>query len=57
VSTKLAFYSQVAACVRRGDVRVAPWADIDDKAKLWRIPPEGMTMRVGFLQPLSRSRS
>jgi integrase len=53
LSTKLAFYFQIATCVRPGEVRFAPWSEIDDKAKLWRIPPERMKMRAPFVQPLS----
>jgi integrase len=53
LSTKLAFYFQIATCVRPGEVRFAPWAEIDDKTKVWRIPPERMKMRAAFVQPLS----
>jgi integrase len=53
LSTKLAFYFQIATCVRPGEVRFAPWAEIDDKGKVWRIPLERMKMRASFVQPLS----
>ncbi len=53
LSTKLAFYFQIATCVRPGEVRFAPWSEIDAKGKLWRIPAERMKMRLPFVQPLS----
>ena len=46
-------YFQIATCVRPGEVRFAPWSEIDEDAKLWRIPAERMKMRTPFVQPLS----
>ena len=53
LTTKLAFYFQIATAVRPGEVRFATWGEIDTKAKLWRIPAERMKMRTAFVQPLS----
>lgn len=39
--------------VRPGELRQATWAEIDLKAKLWRIPAARMKMRSEHLVPLS----
>jgi integrase len=51
LNTKLAFYFQIATCVRPGEVRFAPWSEI--KGDKWKIAPERMKMRNEFVQPLS----
>jgi len=51
LSTKLALYFQIATAVRPGEVRFAPWSEIEGKA--WRIPAGRMKMREPFVQPLS----
>ena len=51
LNTKLALYFQIATAVRPGEVRFAPWKEID--GDVWRIPAERMKMRSPFVQPLS----
>ena len=53
LSTRLAFLFLVATAVRPGEVRFAPWSEIDASKALWRIPAERMKMRDPFTQPLS----
>jgi integrase len=40
--------------VRPGELRRAEWAEIDEEAKLWRIPEAKMKAREPHLVPLSR---
>lgn len=39
--------------VRTNELRSARWADIDEKAKLWRVPRESMKARREHVVPLS----
>ena len=40
--------------MRPGELRHAEWSEIDDQAKVWRIPAEKMKARAEHVVPLSR---
>jgi integrase len=53
-NTKLALYWLVLTATRTSEMRFAAWAEIDAKAKLWRIPAARMKMRDPHVVPLSK---
>ena len=52
-NTRSALYWLVLTVTRTIETRMAPWAEIDAKAKLWRIPAARMKMRDPHIVPLS----
>jgi integrase len=53
-NTRLALYWLVLTATRTSEMRFAAWAEIDAKAKLWRIPAARMKMREPHIVPLSK---
>ena len=51
--TALAMKFSALTFARPGEVRHAEWAEIDEKERLWRIPPEKMKAKRPHLVPLA----
>lgn len=53
IYTRLALKLLSLTFVRPGELRYAKWSEIDFDKKEWRIPAEGMKMRIPHIVPLS----
>ncbi|NCO04308.1 MAG: tyrosine-type recombinase/integrase [Alphaproteobacteria bacterium] len=51
---KIAMGLQILTFVRPGELRNAPWSEIDFENKIWRIPAKRMKMRRDHIVPLSK---
>jgi len=53
-ATRLAFEWLVLTATRSGETRLARWSEIDERARLWRIPAERMKAKRAHTIPLSK---
>jgi integrase len=53
-ATRLAFEWLVLTATRSGETRLARWSEIDEQARLWRIPAERMKAKRAHVVPLSK---
>jgi integrase len=51
-NTRLALYWLLLTVTRTMETRMAPWSEIDARARLWRIPAARMKMRDPHIVPL-----
>ena len=55
-ATRLAIEWLVLTVTRSAETRLARWSEIDERARLWRIPAEHMKARRNHIVPLSSRR-